>query len=498
MVGPMPSAASSYRVRLAVARPGLYPVVRTVVELLFAAAFVVGVYELIVRGGIALWPNATDDWILPMWIAAATISGLGLTPVRGLARRLLARLWPSGADDPYAALASFAVAASAAEPAEDALRGLARLAATGTGARSAAVWLAGPDGGLRLGGQWPDDGEPVDIELADHRIPVAEAGAQLGALSLVAPLGRELAPRDLRLAGDAANAAGQLLRNAELTARLAEEVRRESGQAAELDRSRRRVLAARDAAREQLGREIRARVGEPLYQCSSMASALLDGDLGGDAGKADGGGVVGGVDSDGARSGGAEPGGAGSGGAEPGGAGVEGADARKRTLAEMTDLIDTAIRDFRRIVHGVYPAVLTDHGLAAALENLLADLPQRTVFTARDLPRLAPRIESGVYFCVAALVGSPPEVPAGTSSDQPLEVAVELDNGAGAGTGVGTDTGVGVLRVVLLDPRRGGPAAPEVLRDRIEALEGEIQTMSTDEGLRSVLTVPLTVETDAT
>jgi signal transduction histidine kinase len=463
MMSPMPSA--NYRARLAVARPGLYPIVRGAAELLFAAAFVIGVYELIVRGGIVLWPNATDDWILPMWVAAATICGLGLTSVRRLARGLLARLWPSGAADPYAALASFAVTASAAEPAEEALRRLAQLAATGTGARSSAVWLVGPDGGLRLGGQWPEGvGEVGDasaegglgglgavggvsgvggIELANCSIPVVEAGEQLGALTLVAPPARDLTPRDLRLAGDVANAAGLLLRNAELTARLADSVRREAGQAAELDRSRRRVLAARDAAREQLGREIRARVGEPLYQCSSMASGLLDDES------------------------------------------ESAAEDGKETLSEMTALIDVAIRDFRRIVHGVYPAVLTDHGLAAALENLLADLPRRAVFTARDLPRLAPRIEAGVYFCVAALVGSPLDEPSGASADQPLEVTVEVD------------TNADVLRVVLLDPRRGGPSAPEVLRDRIEALEGEIQTTSVDEGLRSVLTVPLSAETDS-
>lgn len=438
----------SYRARLALARPGLYPILRTLTELLFAAAFVVGVYELVVRGGIALWPAATDDWILPMWIAAATVSGIGLTPVRGLARRLVERIWPSAAADPYVALASFVVNASTAQPAEDALRRLAQLAATGTGAGAAAVWLAESDGDMRLAGSWPDDGETTvpDYRLADHRIPVLDAGVQLGALALTAPPGRALTPRDLRLAEDAANAAGSLLRNAELTARLAEQLRRESAQAAELERSRRRVLAARDAAREQLGREIRARVGEPLYQCSAMSSALLD----------------------------------------PATATGTAADPRgpvKQALAEMTTLIDGAIGDFRRIVHGVYPATLTDHGLAAALENLLADLPRHTVLAARDLPRLAPHIEAGVYFCVAALVGSLP----GAADDQPVEVRVELDTGAGA------------LTVVVLDAAPPDePSPPEVLRDRIEALEGELTMTGTASGLRYELTVPLEpAETDA-
>jgi signal transduction histidine kinase len=434
-------------------RPASYPIVRTLAELLFGAAFVVGVYELVVRGGIALWPTATDDWILPMWIAAATISGLGLTPVRGLARRAVARLWPSGAADPRSALTSFIATASAAEPAEDALRRLAQLAATGTGAGSAAVWLAEPGGDPRLVGWWPDE-EPAttDYRLADHRIPVLHAGTPLGALTLTPPPSRALTPRDLRLAGDAANAAALLLRNAELTARLADQVRRETGQAAELDRSRRRVLAARDAAREQLGREIRARVGETLYQCSAMASALLDTDSAAEAAAH----------------------------ADPG-AGPRAP--HEQTLTEMTALIDAAIGDFRKIVHGVYPAVLTDHGLAAALDNLLADLPRRTLFTVHDLPRVAARIEAGVYFCVATLVGSPADAP----RDQPLEVSVEVDADRTA------------LTVVVLDAAPPvEPSAPEALRDRIEALAGKLTTTRAGSGLRYELEIPLEpAETDA-
>jgi len=457
---------SERRARSAVARPGLYPIVRTLAEVVFAAAFVVGVYELVVRGGIALWPAATDDWILPMWIAAATVSGLGLTPVRRLARRTVARVWPSGAADPYSALASFAVSASTAQPAEDALGHLARLAVDGTGARAAAVWFAEPDGAMRLAGSWPED-QPTaaDHSLADHRIPVLDGAAQLGALTLIAPADRALTPRDLRLAGDAANAAGLLLRNARLTARLADEVRRESELAAELDRSRRRVLAARDAAREQLGREIRARVGEPLYQCSVISSALLDA-----------------RSSTGAAADHTESGAHSDGDRDPGLL-----DSRKQTLSEMAALIDTAISDFRKIVHGVYPAVLTDHGLAAALDNLLADLPRRTVFTTSGLPRVAPRIEAGVYFCVAALVGSAPD----GAQDPPIEVRVEFAADANA------------LTIVLLDAAppaepSAGPSMPDMVRDRIEALAGEFTVLKTESGLRYELTVPLeSAETEA-
>ena len=73
------AAARAAAARFAVARPAAagfpaaYPAVRSAVELVFAAAYVVAVYELVVAGGIALWPDASDDWILPMWIAAAAL-----------------------------------------------------------------------------------------------------------------------------------------------------------------------------------------------------------------------------------------------------------------------------------------------------------------------------------------------------------------------------------------------------------------------------------------
>jgi signal transduction histidine kinase len=434
-----------------------YRVVSAAVELVCCAAFVVGVYELVVAGGTALWPTATDDWILPMWIAAAILSGLGLKLVRSFARGLLARLWPSGATDPYAALASFAADADAAEPAESALRRLAQVAAIGTGAAAVAVWILDEGGVPQFGGQWPDDVEPPSLapsafpplalglsSSSVERVAVLSDGELLGFLALAVPARRGFAPRDLKLARDAANAAGLLVRNARLTARLADEVERQADQTAELDRSRRRVLAARDAAREQVGGQIRAKVGEPLLQCSTIVSALL------------------GEDEDDAPD----------------------EKARGRALAEMTVLVDAAIADFRRIVHGVYPAALTDHGLAAALENLLAELPRRAALAAQDLPRLPARVEAGVYFCVAALLDALPD----SGEEQPLDLSVEATPDR--------------LAVTLLDGAKNDAAATDdavqsLLHDRIEALEGDLRIVWTPDGLRYELEVPVPAAEEA-
>ena len=58
----------------------LYAPARQALEALFAVAFVIAVYEALVAGEIHLWPNAPDSWILPVWVLAASLSGLGLGP----------------------------------------------------------------------------------------------------------------------------------------------------------------------------------------------------------------------------------------------------------------------------------------------------------------------------------------------------------------------------------------------------------------------------------
>ena len=59
-----------------------------------------------------------------------------------------------------------------------------------------------------------------------------------------------------------------------------------------------------------------------------------------------------------------------------------------------------AVRDLRDLAAGIHPAVLTDHGLAAALEDLTADaaLPVRLEL---DDGRFGADVEAAAYFLVA-------------------------------------------------------------------------------------------------
>ena len=438
-----------------------------VVEAVAACGFVLAVYGLVVAGGIALFlhaspahvPPGNGTWVIVLWIAAAAIAGTGMTAVRAKARALARRLLP--APDPYVTLMSSVSGAVAAGPAEEALPRLAQLLAEGAGARSASVWLASGSR-LRRASSWPAgaslDQQTVasetklpDLADVDYVAPVRDAGKLLGALTLQARAGGFLTLPDVRLAGDMANAAGLLLSRGNLTSALREQVQAEEDQASELAASRRRVVVAADVARQQLSAEIQARVCQPLERCgewAELALASLDGPAAGPAGPA---------------------------GSAAGPAVVAG-------LAEMSRKIDTAIGDFRRIVHGVYPPVLTDHGLWAAMENLLIDLDPRASLVTPRIPRLAARIEAATYFCVAALLRGWDS----SGAQQPIRVLAGV-----------TSSRIQVTFVdsVAKTPRRPelpvSPLVLETIHDRVAALDGRLQLESDESGRWLVIDVPL-------
>ena len=431
-----------------------------VVEAVAACGFVLAVYGLVVAGGIALFlhaspahvPPGNGTWVIVLWIAAAAIAGTGMTAVRAKARALARRLRP--APDPYVTLMSSVSGAVAAGPAEEALPRLAQLLAEGAGARSASVWLASGSR-LRRASSWPAgaslDQQTVasetklpDLADVDYVAPVRDAGKLLGALTLQARAGGFLTLPDVRLAGDMANAAGLLLSRGNLTSALREQVQAEEKQASELAASRRRMVVAADAARQQLSGEIQARVCQPLERCgewAELALASLDGPAAGPTGPA----VVAG-------------------------------------LAEMSREIDTAIADFRRIVHGVYPPVLTDHGLWAAMENLLIDLDPRASLVSPRIPRLAARIEAATYFCVAALLREWDS----SGAQRPIRVLAGVTSSR--------------IQVTFVDSVAKTPERPELpvsplvletIRDRVAALDGRLQLESDESGRWLVIDVPL-------
>ena len=137
-----------------------------------------------------------------------------------------------------------------------------------------------------------------------------------------------------------------------------------------------------------------------------------------------------------------------------------------------------ALEELRELARGIHPAVLTDRGLAAAVEALVIRTPVPVTVTV-PTERLPPPIEAAAYYVVSEAVTNIVKYAGATS----IDVTVET-----------TDDGV---TVTVADDGCGG-ADPEAgtglrgLRDRVAALDGTLHVDSpTDRGTRIVAEIPL-------
>jgi signal transduction histidine kinase len=73
---------------------------------------------------------------------------------------------------------------------------------------------------------------------------------------------------------------------------------------------------------------------------------------------------------------------------------------RAATVIDSTTIaLHGAIEDLRNLAHGVYPAVLTDHGLVEALSAAARSCSSLVSVAAVQVGRYQPDVEAGVYFC---------------------------------------------------------------------------------------------------
>jgi len=138
----------------------------------------------------------------------------------------------------------------------------------------------------------------------------------------------------------------------------------------------------------------------------------------------------------------------------------------------------------------VYPPVLTDHGLRAAMESLLTELDLQARLAPPRIPRLAARVEVGTYFCAAALLREWQ----GSGAQHPMRVYV------GVTRRQIEMTFVDGLTVVPGETPSGAPAlaAPpvsplvlEAVRDRVAAMGGRMVSGSDESNRWLAIEVPL-------
>ena len=138
-----------------------------------------------------------------------------------------------------------------------------------------------------------------------------------------------------------------------------------------------------------------------------------------------------------------------------------------RGIADAGRRIDLAIAHIRDLAKGIYPSVLRDLGLHAALSAVARDLP--VVLTLRGRPpRFAPEVETAIYFtCLEALQNVAKH--AGPDARASLSLSAQR----------------GHLRFTIIDDgpgfdagRTAGSRGLTNMRDRIAAVGGELTITS--------------------
>ncbi len=349
----------------------------------------------------------------------ALLLGLAFRPVTRFARRIADRVVYGRRATPYEVLTEFSERVGESYATEDVLGRMAQILGQATGAGSARVWLRlGAE--LRPAASWPTDAEPAAVaSVANEVLPTIEGeifvevldrGELLGALSVAMPPSDPMNPSKERLVRDLASQAGLVLRNV----RLVEELRA----------SQRRLVRAQDRERRRLERNIHDGAQQQLVALS--VKTRLARDL---------------TARDPARA--------------------------AEMLTQIDAEIQTALDDLRDLARGIYPPLLIDEGLGAALGAQARRSPVPTTVRADGLGRYAPEVEAAIYFsCLEALQNVAKYAEASSAT-----VTLAQSNGH--------------LTFEVSDDGRGfDPAAERTgtglqgIADRLEALHGEVMIRS--------------------
>ena len=336
-------------------------VIKKTVVFAILAGFVTLVYVGLVIGIGNLVTDAGTGFDFLVFGAIAIVA-LILQPLRHWARRLADRLVYGKRATPYEVLSQFTERIGETLSVEDVLARMTNLITAGTGAERAEVWLrVGRE--LRLEASSPpleegDDrprlplgagGEPPDIPDTTEVIAVRHRGELLGAIAVSVPATDPLTPEQERVLSELAVQAGLVLRNVGLTAELRARLE-------DLKHSRVRLVAAQDEERRRIERNlhdgaqqqlialaVKSRLAQQLAQRDPATSTGLLGDIQRDA--------------------------------------------------------EAALEDLRDLARGIYPPLLADQGLGAALAAQARKAPIPVTIEVTTETRYDQPIESAVYFC---------------------------------------------------------------------------------------------------
>jgi signal transduction histidine kinase len=300
---------------------------------------------------------------------------------------------------------------------------MVRTLAEATGAARADVLLA-VGNELRPEATWPPDVDPAprvplpdqafpSLPDADLTVPVRHGNEVLGALAIAKRPGEPLTPTEERLVHDLAAQAGLVLRNVALLE--------------ELRASRRRIVQAQDDRARELERNIHDGAQQQLVALSvklRLTQQLAQRDT---------------------------------------------AQA-EAMLEEIQSDLTEALEDLRDLARGIYPPLLADQGLAAALKAQARKATTPVTVEVDGVGRYPREVESAVYFSVLEALQNVSKYSGATRA----EVRLSADDAA--------------LRFAVRDDGRGfDPRATprgsglQNIADRLAALGGASEVRSAPE-----------------
>jgi signal transduction histidine kinase len=404
--------------------------------------FVLAVYVVVVLGGGALI-GRTDSPSPALSVLATTVVALAFAPVQSRLERISLRL-----ARPYDLLTRFAGGVDAAEGdgAEELPDRMSRLLTQGTGAQWAQVWLAGP-GPLALAGRWPI-GEPSTVVGTDgpRSLPVRYGDQVLAELRLQERPGVPLTAVEERLYVGLAAHAGLVLRLVGLRAQLEDRHRELRARTRELEDSRGRVIEAQDTERSRLERDIHDGAQQHLVALAvnlRLAQVLA--------------------------------------GRSP--------QRAAQVLAAQADAARLAIDTLSSLSRGIYPDMLAEDGLVAALRSGVAGSAVPVTVVDEGGRRPPPVLEAALYFCCMEAVqnaakhsGAAQVIVVLRQDDGRWRLDIS-DDGAGfdAPRAVAAGTGAGLMN----------------MRDRLDAVGGSVTITSRAESGTVVSAVGPAREQDA-
>jgi signal transduction histidine kinase len=379
---------------------------KTIVFAILVALIMVVALVLLLASSSLVTPLAPDE-TQAVGITGVVI-GLLVWPLRRLAGRIADRLVFGGRASPYEVLSEFAGRVGGTYAADDVLQRMAQILGSALGAEHSTVWLL-IDDRPRPVASWPAGGEH-DAEPMAPMFEVRHQGEVLGMLTVRLPANDPMNASKEKLARDLAAQAGPVLRNVVLVEELRE--------------SRRRIVAAQDERARKLERNIHDGAQQQLVALAVRAK-LAQTLVAKDPTKAE------------------------------------------ALLGELQSGITESLENLRDLARGIYPPLLADRGLAAALEAQARKSSVPVQVNPDGIGRYPQEVEAAVYFSVLEALQN---VAKYASADR---ATVSLADSNGDLTFEIVDDGVG------FDPAVAGRGTGlQGIADRLAAIGGSLEVRS--------------------